>query len=121
MKRWPDGRASSNPQSDFAARLGIGTVILSALSIVLVAENAKVEPFPRFVPSEALLHIGGGSILIAAWVVTIFFTAYGVTKRKISAAWCFGLAWAVIVLFYLQIVPLGYVSDVRDWVEFRSK
>lgn len=101
----------------FSGWLGIGTVILSALSIWLIGVNARTEPFPRFLAAEALLHIGGGSILITGWMVAISAVIYGIVKRRVSAGWSLILVWAAIVLCYLQFVPRGYISDVSSWVQ----
>ena len=105
------------PGRHFRNLIGWHVLVVSIASVLLLGEGASVAHFFGTKPHEALLHVGLGCVLIAAWVYIIVVTIYGVVTALLSKGWLLILPWAAIVLLYLQYCPLGYVGDVSEFIQ----
>lgn len=88
------------------------TLVLTALSFWIVAEGAHNEPYVILLKYDAITQIGIAFILIAAWISLAVAVITQVSQKTLSAVWLALLAWCAIILFYLRLSPIGFLSDL---------
>ena len=92
--------------------LGLAAFVLSLISFLVVSAGAQEEPYGKFIPTQALVQVGLGSILIAFWLQWTAIVVVLLTLRRVRYAWSLGILWSAMCLFYLSNCPLGYVEDI---------
>lgn len=91
-------------------------ILLSIVSIWITFQGANDEPYTTLRPTDALLQVGIGVALIVLWIQYAIFILYSVFKKKVSGWWLSSLIWTSIVIFYLHFSPVGYLSDISQFV-----
>lgn len=92
--------------------IAAAAIALSLFSFLVVAAGATEEPYFQFVPAQALIQVGAGSVLIAFWLEWMAIVCVLLALRRINWTWSLGVAWCGICLFYLMHSRMGYVEDI---------
>lgn len=103
------------PAAHFQGFLASNVAIASIVSWLIIIQGANDEPYHDFHSKDALLQVGLGCSLSVIWLYVLFGILYGVRTKRLSKAWLFVIIWAIIVLGYLQVCPLGYVEDITKF------
>jgi hypothetical protein len=87
--------------------------ILTAIATLCVFMSlATDEPYFSFRPQDAVVLVGFGSVLVAAWFTLIATVCYGVFTRRLGAVWLLLLIVAGIGLLYSRLCVIGYLNDI---------
>lgn len=100
-------RVSMNRQLRFLA-LVLG---LSAATVV-VEEWGQNEPFVCFVVRDAVVLIGGSSVVFLAWIGLELAVVAAITRRELPALWITLIPWAGICTSYMIYQVYAYVADL---------
>ena len=92
--------------------LVIFLVTQSVCSIWLIWENANDEPYLGLTKYGAYTQIILGTTFILLWVEFIIVVIYFIYRKMLSVEWVVIIVWALMVLFYLQFCPFGYIGDI---------
>ena len=90
-------------------------VVLTIPSLWIVLEGAQQEPYVALIKYDAFTQIGVACSLIAGWILFAIWLTSQLRRRQLSALWSAALLWTLIMLFYLQASPMGYLSDLAQF------
>ena len=88
---------------------------LTIPSFWIVLAGAQNEPYVLLTQYDAFTQIGAACSLLAGWVFFAIWLTSQLRRRQLSALWSVAMIWTLIMLFYLQASPMGYLSDLAQF------
>ena len=91
-------------------------VVLTVVSFALVMTGATDEPYMEYQHGDLLGQVVVATAVLTLWGCFAVAIPALVLGRFVSAKWLFVLVWVAMCVFYLSECPLGYISDLEQFI-----